>query len=314
MNVVNRIKKFKFLILVLAAFTGIQFSCTEDFIGPVLKKARVETIVADFPANDGLSVDRSGNVYASNFSGYSGTQIFKVNPRTASVEAAVDSLVAPTGNVIDKNGSIYVANNIRKIAPDSGLLQGDIVRIDSDGTRTVLATLPGFPSGIAIDRKGNIFAANYYFPGVHKITPEGEVSVFVSDQRLLYCVGITFDEKGNLFVGNFNSGEILKINSDASIESLATLPTVVEGLVIGYITYFAGSIFATGIGENVIYRVSMSGEAKIFAGSGEKTTTDGNLMQASFDRPNGITADHLRKVLYITESGDSVSLRAIKFK
>ncbi len=308
------IPKTKMTYLALVLLLVSQTSCTDDFIGKVTKNAKVETLVANFQANDGLSVDRFGNVYASDFSNYTGTEVLKVNPKTGAVEVAVDSLVAPTGNVVDKAGNIYVVNNIRRMSPESNLTQADVLKLAKDGTRTVLATLPGFPSGIAIDREGNLFVSNYSFQGVHKISTDGTVTIFARDPKLFGGVGITFDKKNNLFVGSFITGDILKVSSSGSVEVFATIPTVTENVVIGYITYFAGSIFATAIGENAIYRVSMDGEATLFAGNGTKATEDGSLEEASFDNPNGITADPYRKALYITDAGAEGALRVIRFR
>ncbi len=313
----DRIMKSKMTYLLFLSVLITLYSCSEfydDFFENKIENARVETLISNFQADDGLSVDRFGNIYASRFASFSGTTLVRVDPDTAEVTVAVDSLVNPTGNVVDEAGAIFVVNNVRRRSADSNEIFGDVLKIASDGTRIVVATLPGFPSGITLDRQGNIYVSNFSFPGVHKITPEGEVSVYVQDARLLGGVGIDFDFKGNLFVGNFNTGDILQIHPDRSVEVLATIPTVVENFVIGYITYFAGSIFATAPGEGVIYRVSMSGEASVFAGNGVKTTQDGPLEEASFNVPNGITADPKRKVLYVTEGGDSVSLRVIRLR
>ena len=317
MKTINRIMKSKMAYI---AFLGVLislYSCSEfydNFFENEIENARVETLVANFQADDGLSVDRFGNIYASRFASFTGTTLVKVDPDSAEVTVQVDSLVNPTGNFVDNAGNIFVVNNVRRLSATSNEIKGDVLKIATDGTRTLLATLPGFPAGITLDTQGNIYVSNFSFPGVHKITPSGEVTVFVEDARLQGGVGIDFDRSGNLFVGNFNTGDILKINRDASVEVLATIPTVVDNFVIGYITYFAGSIFATAPGEGVIYRVAMDGEATVFAGNGVKTTQDGLLAEASFNTPNGITADSKRKVLYITEGGDSVSLRVIRLK
>lgn len=318
MKTLKRVQKSNMLCVMLAICIFIQYSCSdyyEALFEKKAKRAKVETLVENFQASDGLSVDRHGNIYASNYAQFTGTEVLKVNPKTAAVEVAVNDLRAPTGNVVDRYGNIFVVNNVRRLSLDSNELQGDVLKISKDGTRTVIGTLPGFPSGITLDLQGNLYVSNFYFSGVHRITPGGEVSIFVQDDRLYGGVGIDFDNKGNLYVGNFSTGDILKIKPDKSLEVLATIPTVREGFVIGYIIYFAGSIFATAVGEHVIYRVSMSGETKIFAGSGIQESLDGKLLEASFDTPNGITADSKRKVLYVTEGGESRgALRVLKLK
>jgi len=280
--------------------------------GPILEKVEVTTLVSDFAASDGLSIDSSGNIYASNFAAFTGTEVLKTNPNTGVTEVIVDSLVAPTGNVIDRNGNIYIVNNIRFLSQEEGTTQADVLKVSPDGNREVIATLPGFPAGITLDKFNNAYVSNFSFPGVHKISPTGEVSIFVQDDRLLGGVGIVFDNRKNLFVGNFSSGNILKISPDKNVEVFTTLPTVTENVVIGYITYFAGSIYATAIGEHVIYKISMSGEASIFAGSGTQATTDGDLEEASFNTPNGITSDLYRKRIYVSEGDGNGALRVIQ--
>ncbi|WP_350284547.1 hypothetical protein [uncultured Croceitalea sp.] len=269
---------------------------------PEPENPEVETLIQNFGATDALSIDGNGTIYASNFGGFNGTEVLKVNPESAAVEVAIDNLRAPTGNIVDDAGNTYVVHNVRPTEPGSNKFIGDVLKVDSDGNRTVLATLPGFPSGITLDDLGNVYVSNFLFGGVHQISADGQITLYVGDERLLGGVGIDFDDDGNLFVGNFETGDILKISADRSIEVLVKIPTVRQDVVIGYLTYYDGSIYATATGEHVIYKVSMSGEATVFAGSGTQKTEDGALLEASFDTPNGITADPNKKVLYITQN------------
>lgn len=273
----------------------------------------VETLVSSFNATDGLSLDSDGNIYASNFANFTGSEVLKINSSTSEVTVAVDGLVAPTGNFVDSDGIIYVVNNIRFVSGNSGPTQADVLKFSPDGSREVLATLPGFPAGITLDEFNNAYVSNFSFSGVHKITPTGEVSVYAEDNRLFGGVGIDFDDNGNLFVGNFSTGDILKITENQTIELLTTIPTVVENVVIGYISYFSDSIYATAAGEHTIYKVSMEGEATIFAGNGEKATIDGSLLEASFDTPNGITVDPVREKIYVSQ-GSGAALRVIELR
>ena len=66
----------------------------------------VATLVQNFDANDGLSLDNDGNVYASDFGSFTGTEVFKTDISTGEVTVAVDGLVAPTGNFVDSDGII----------------------------------------------------------------------------------------------------------------------------------------------------------------------------------------------------------------
>ncbi|MEO1487018.1 MAG: SMP-30/gluconolactonase/LRE family protein [Bacteroidota bacterium] len=275
-----------------------------DTTPPVENKVR--TLLSSFRANDGLSVDANGIIYASDFNNFMGVQVLRVDPESAAVEVAVDNVQAPTGNVTDGSGNTFVVHNVRRPDPNSTETEGDVIRIDADGNRTTIATLPGFPSGIAIDAEGNLYVSNFDFAGVHRIDTNGEITIYADDDRLTGGVGITFDDDGNLYVGNFSTGAILKIATDQTVERLAVIPTVRQGVVIGYLTFLDDFIYATGIGEHVIYQVSLTGEATIIAGSGTQSSLDGSLLGASFDEPNGIAADPDKNVLYVNEIGGTL--------
>jgi len=291
-------------------------SCQEidDFSGNPNFNPRVETLITNFAANDGLSIDKSGKLYASNFAGFRGTEVLKVDPRQATVVDSINDLRAPTGNTVDAVGNVYIVHNIRRISADTQETVADVIKISKSGEKTVLATLPGFPSGITLDKEGKIYVSNYALPVVHQITMDGIVSEYVNSALLAGGVGIDFDNKDNLYVGNFVSGNIMKIDQSRNISIFATIPTVIENTVIGYISYASGAIFATAIGENVIYKVDMEGNASVFAGNGVKQTVDGSLLESSFNLPNGIVADGIRKVIYISEADPTGSLRVIKLR
>nr|WP_297918425.1 hypothetical protein [uncultured Allomuricauda sp.] len=310
----SKFKLFRGMPVIFGILFLMLSSCTDDFIGKISKKATVETVVANFPGSDGVSIDRRGNVLVSNFGNFFGTEVLRAMPRKGSFEVAVDSVAAPTGNAVDRHGNIFVVNNLRFTAADDGTTEADVLKVSPDGTRTVLATLPGFPSGLTLDRHGNAYVSNFNLGLVYKVSPSGEATVFAEDARLAGSVGIDFDNKGNLYVGNFVSGQILKIAYGGDISVLATLPTVVDDFVLGYLTHFAGSLFVTAIGENVIYRVTLSGDISVFAGNGQLATADGVLEEASFSNPNGIAVDALRRVIYISEFAPGGSLRAIQLE
>ncbi|WP_422858476.1 hypothetical protein ACOKFD_13995 [Flagellimonas sp. S174] len=319
MKTVFNLKKYVTYSLILALSVFPIYSCSSDSDEPPVEpdgsenpdpvppeEIKVQTLASNFGATDGLSIDANGIVYGSNFNQFMGTQVVSFNPESASVEVAVDNLVAPLGNVVDSSGNIFVVHNVRPIEPGSNQTIGDVIRIDSENNRTTLATLPGFPAGITLDEEGNVYVSNFSFPGIHKIDTDGEVSVYVQDALLAGGVGIAFDSSGDLFVGNFVTGAILKIDIEKSIEVITTIPTVRQGFVIGYITLLGDTIYATAVEEHVIYKVSLTGETSIFAGSGTQSTTEGSLLGATFDTPNGIVGDANKNVLYITQTNGAL--------
>ncbi|MEO1255323.1 MAG: hypothetical protein AAFY41_10615, partial [Bacteroidota bacterium] len=192
-------------------------------------------------------------------------------------------------------------------------VSGDLMKIAPDGTQTIVAELDGYPTDILIGDDNDLYVANWTMPIISKVSSDGSVANFASDSRLAGCTGIAYDDNQNILVGNFSTGLIMSIDQTGSITEIATIPTVFEGFVIGYIDYFEGHIYATGYGSNIIYKVSLDGDIEEFAGNGARSSIDGELARASFITPNGIAIDKTRRILYISQNtlGNPTSLRVI---
>ena len=297
------------LILVLCS------SCfPDDFFGGSPKSKRVFTVIGQgFPANDGLFVDSDGTLFASDFGNfdsdlnkYDGTTVYQVSKRGKITEAA-SGFEAPMGSTKDRKGNLYFNTENNNDA-----VSGILVKVAPDGSSSAVAEIPGWPSGVTIDKDQTIYVANFFAPTVHKVKPDGSISVLARDDRLFGCVGIDVDDEGNIITANFFTADILKITPEGEVSLIATVPNTTQGFAIGYMTLFEGHIYATGIGQNVIYKVSFDGSSEIFAGTGSEGSEDGKLHEATFSLPNGIAADHNRRILYISQFGEP-ALRAIKF-
>ncbi len=295
---------FYLLFPILLLFLVSSYSCKDDIIE--IRDPFVETIISDFTGNDGVSIDKKGNVYVSEFgsfvnTGGTGTKIFKITPE-GQINEAVTGLMGPLGNAIDSKGNIYVndANNT---------VNGKVIRINKNGKKTVLATIDGFPSGLTLDKSNNIYVSNFSNPTIHKISQNGTIKLYASDPRLAGGVGIDFDSSGNLIVGNFSTADILSIQPNGEVKLIANIPNIVsQGFGIGYITVIDDIVYATGIVVNKIFTVSLkTGEITELVGTGESKTVDGDFTEASFRGPNGIASDKKNKILYVSEFGNSGS-------
>ena len=288
-------------------------SCFKDYIGGVPKRQKVTTMIGeDFPANDGLHVAPDGTIFASNFGvfdpglgKYNGTEVFEITKNGIKVKA--EGFEAPMGSVQDSKGNLYfnTENN-------NDLVSGVLVKLAPDGTSSQVAEIAGWPSGTAIDDQDIVYVANFYAPTVHKVMPDGTISVLATDDRLFGCVGIDVDYEGNIITANFFTADILKITQEGEVSLIANIPDTTPNFAIGYMTIFEDNVYATGISQNVIYKVGFDGTTEIFAGTGENGNTDGNLDEATFSQPNGIAADHRKRILYISQYG-TPGLRAIRF-
>ncbi|WP_299433187.1 hypothetical protein [uncultured Aquimarina sp.] len=294
------------LLMIAVTYT----SCHGD---PINREAEVETVVTDFPGNDAVTVDRRGNVYVSEYgqfveTGGTGTRVMKVS-KDGEVSEFITGLKGPLGSAVDNQGNFYVNHA-------GNLVTGEVLKVAPDGSKEILATVDGWPTGLTLDHENNIYVTNFLSPTVHKITQEGTVTVYATDNRLAGGVGIDFDRKGNLIVGNFATADILSIDPEGNVSLVTNIPDiVVNGFGIGYITVAGNSVFATGLGVNKIFRVSLrNGEVNEFAGTGEAATLDGLAEEASFNGPNGITTDRYTKSLYISEFGGIGAVRRIRLR
>jgi len=276
------------------------------------KNLLVETIVEDFIdlGKDGITVDNKGNLYVSIFGFFqgnngNGTSVYKVS-KNGVVSDYVTDLSGPLGSAFDKRGNFYVIHN------NNGGGSGDIIKVTPNGNKKTIATIDGFPSGLAIDNQNNLYVSNFVSPTIYKIGTTGVISEFVTDSRLAGTVGIDFNQKGNLIVGNYSTADILSINKKGKVSLIANIPDIaINGAAIGGIEVVDDTIYATGIVVNKIFKVTQEGSISLFAGTGESTSLDGELLQASFRNPNRIEYDKRTKSLYITEYS-GVGIRKIK--
>lgn len=295
-------QEYSAYILTFGSFNGDPITALSEGSNVFeLENPEVTTLVSGLNANDAITMDGDGNLYISNYGSYNqatfsgtGETIVKVTP-AGEQSTFISGLTGPVGGVIDGDGNFFVNSG-------SNFVSGDLVKIDASGNATTITTIGGYPSGILLDDDNTLYVANYWGSTITQIDSDGSVSEFASDDKLFGGVGIAFDDDKNILLGNLITGEILSVAPDGSaIDSIATIPTVVSQYVIGYITYFEGYIYATGIGANLIYKVSLDGVLEVFAGNEENGTVDGELLDASFSNPNGILIDKENRVLYVSE-------------
>ena len=110
------------------------------------------------------------------------------------VETVGTGLRGPEGVVLDRSGNIY-----------GGGSDGMIRRVTPEGKVSDVANTGGRPLGMTFDRDGNLFVCDPGLPGIAKVNPQGEVSLFadrVGEDRLTVPNFCVFDANGNLYVSN----------------------------------------------------------------------------------------------------------------
>ncbi|MCZ2357583.1 MAG: OmpA family protein [Bacteroidia bacterium] len=156
-------------------------------------------------------------------------------------------LNGPNGIAMDGNGNIYFSddnnNAVRKITTN-----GTVTTLAGNGIAGFKNGLGKFaqfngPKGLAVDKFGNVFVADYNNHCIRKITPDGIVSVFAGvplegfqngetqEARFRYPIGLCIDKARNLYVMDMGNNAIRKITPEGKVTTIAGngLPGYADG-------------------------------------------------------------------------------------
>jgi len=171
---------------------------------------------------------------------------------------------------------------------------GTIVKITTNGIGSVFAGGLDSPYPIAMDGDGNIFVANHEDHDIWKFDTNGVGTLF-ADSNLEYPAGLAFDRDGLLYVAN-NDGTIWRFDTNG-VGSLFT-----EGLQNPFGLAFdsAGNLFVAGYQNGTIEKVTPDGGVVNFA------TGLSDPIGLAFDRAGDLYATDSDKVLKFSPDGNSV--------
>jgi streptogramin lyase len=178
----------------------------------------------------------------------------------------------PFGVATDAAGNVYVAdagnNQVRMIDAATGMVS----TIPATGTVSNSISFNS-PMGVAVDGGGNIYVADYENNRVCKITPAGVVSTLAGS-------GAKGADDGLDTAATFNLPEALAVDA-------------------------AGNVYVVDNGNDLIRKITPSGQVSTFAGGGQPGRNDGTGAAASFNSPFGIAIDG-NSNLYVADSGNNL--------
>ncbi|WP_223032227.1 DUF11 domain-containing protein [Hanstruepera marina] len=267
-----------------------QDSVTVTPIAPSL--VQVSTYATSVFAGDGLAIDSSGNLYATN---YWNDIVYKIDTNQ-SVTIFSNNHDGAAGMVLDSNDNIYLAR----------YEAFDIVKLDSEGnTIEVVANEIAAPIAVDFDSNGNIYTNNNVNNAITKIDPQGNKTII--PVGIYNNSSLTIDDDDNIYVSDYNSGIIKKIDAITNQQSTFVNLPLNNGSGIGFIIYSDGYFYATSIGDNTVLMIDSDGTSEIIAGlQGVEGHTDGNGDVATLTSPNAIVASEDGRTLYIVSGEGSV--------
>ncbi len=249
---------------------------------PVLGQTVTTLVPGPSSFNDGLAIDRMGNIYASR---YGGGSISKITPG-GSVSIFASGLSSPNGLAFGPDGNLYVPNASGSV----------ISKITPAGVVTNYVTIDD-PGAVLVNPDGSMYVAHYQLNRISFIDTGKTISTYLNDAaKLVGPIGLVKDKNGVLYVGNFTDGRIFRVTAAKEMIQIGQVP---GGL--GFMTIVNDMIFATAYYQHRIYRIPTSGTgAVVLVGTGTSGTTNGTT-GARFNNPNGIVASLTGDSLYVSD-------------
>jgi PKD repeat protein len=223
----------------------------------------------------------------------------------------------PTGIAADTFGNIYIAdysnNRIRKINS-----AGIVTNFAGNGTYNFangLDTNAKFrsPSSVACDLAGNVYVADQYNNRIRKITPAGLVSTYAGSgvigttdgladsARFNFPTGVACDMVGNVYVADQYNHKIRKISPAGIVSTFCGVGIAgfLNGadsvarfsLPTGLACDMSGNVYVADYINNVIRKITPSGIATTYAGTGTSGYQDGLASSSMFVNPTGVFFD-----------------------
>jgi len=232
--------------------------------------------------------------------------------------AKIDSLPSfnsPTGVAVDAAGNIFVAdygnNLIREITP-GGIVStfagsGFAGRNDATGLLASFAQ----PTGIAIDKLGNLFVADAGNGRIREITSAGVVTTVAgtdstgaingADTSATFFdpLGVAVSGSGNVYVADAGNN-LIRLISGGSVSTFAGILNTGTSTTLspfnnptGVALDALGNVFVANYLDNNIMKVTPAGLVSIYAGSptGDSGANNGPAANATFFYPNNVAVD-----------------------
>jgi hypothetical protein len=170
------------------------------------------------------------------------------------------------------------------------------------------------PTGVVVDKTGNVFIADSYNGVVRKVNIDGIIITVAGNGKgygyngdgeaatsaTMFPNSVAVDKLGNIYISDFNNGRIRKVGTNGIISTIAETyqPLAVAVDSLGNV-YFASEL-------NIVYKIDAKGDTSTIAGNGiGGYSGDGSLATAaSLDQPSAILVDDKGNI-FIADAGNN---------
>jgi sugar lactone lactonase YvrE len=180
-------------------------------------------------------------------------------PHPISIGVQIADNLHPIANpAVDAYGNTYVtfSGNRGQRVPVS------LYKITANYSVKPFVTSLVNPSGLAVDRAGNLFVSCRNDGTIHRITQEGRAEQWIEGMGV--ATGIAFDRAENLYVGD-RSGTIFKISPSREVFVFATIEPSLSAYHLAF--HPNGDLYVTGpttSSYDRVYRITQGGDVTTF--------------------------------------------------
>lgn len=316
---------------------------------PVLSEDDIPAACAELQSPSGLAGDSEGNLYIAELDNHrvrridsSGiiTTVAGTGRRGFSGDggpAKQAELDGPRSLALDTAGNLYVAefyhHRVRKIDQD-GIITTVVGTGESgfrgDGGLGAEALLNG-PSGLAVDRSGNLYVSDRGNHRVRRIGPDGVITTVAGRGRrgvvgdggpateayLWHPAGLAADRSGNLYVSDCGNHRVRRIDGDGMIKTIAGRGfgyVVGDGRPATEANLFlpdplaldsSGNVYVGDVGNHRVRKIDPAGRIWTVAGNGSIgwEGDGGPASEACIHQPVGLAVDAAGN-LFIADDGN----------
>jgi len=169
-----------------------------------------------------------------------------------------DNLHPVASPAVDMDGNIFVTFS----GPRGQRVPVSLYKITANFSIKPFVTSLTNPSGLAVDRAGNLFVSCRNDGTIHRVSGDGRSEQWIEGMGV--ATGLAFDRDHNLYVGD-RSGTIFKISPSREIFVFATLEPSVAAYHLAF--HPSGELYATGPTTSSfdrVYRISQGGDVTTF--------------------------------------------------
>lgn len=222
-------------------------------------------------------------------------------------------VVTAPGDPLYLSGRSFAVDGLGNAYVEEGSYPDRIRRIAPDGTVATVGTLPSLSAAsytnLVADAAGNLYVGDDSSQAIHRITPDGAVSVFAgravananvdgSGAAAQFSLGATraydthyelaADAQGNIYVGEID--RVRKVTPAGVVTTLALPPGNYTTSYYPTSEAVDGSVLA--VSNGVIARIDAAGVSHFIAGqAGVKGIADGVGAKATFTTPTRLVED-----------------------